>query len=298
MLFVRRPATRPLLRTWIAGQAVATAIYLGLYFLVVRVVAAGYDTMSLISTFLQGAFPKAGENWLAFFAIGVLKQFAYVASSWAGGGVALLLAALGLAVWLRKGDQRTVLVASLYLAVIGAVSMFFPFGRTRHTVLIGLVSLAAVGAGLDALGRWRAVGGLLGVLAFLAPTSDLHNLPIGEWQKSRWERALRQMDAAIPAGERLMVDKETDLMLRARLWTEQDRGVNTPVIKYKGNPILATHDFDWAATPTATIREAAGRAEWLADAGFNTGNLKARREELGLTTVIDEPGVLYLGRLR
>ena len=111
----------------------------------------------------------------------------------------------------------------------GAFAMFFPFGRSRHTILTGLLTLAATGDGIEALSkrcRLGATGALL-ALAIFASTPDVHNPYFASWQKARWESAMRQMDEAVPAGTTLLAGSETTEMLRLRLMPRDQRRVRT-----------------------------------------------------------------------
>ena len=183
--------------------------------------------------------------------------------------------------------------------------MFFPFGRSRHTVLTGLLTLAATGAGIDALSkrlRLAPISAML-ALAIFASMPDIHNPVFARWQKSHWESAMQQMDEAVPAGATLLANSETTEMLRLRLMPRDQRRVRTgnrQTVVYKGQFVTTVSPTEWEGTPTeairAAIRETRGQV-WIIDAGLDGGGLRARRKELGVTTVIDEPGVLYLGRL-
>ena len=111
------------------------------------------------------------------------------------------------------------------------------------------------------------------------------------------------MDEAVPAGATLLTDSETTEMLRLRLMPRDQRRVRTgkrQTVVFKGQFVTTVKPTEWARTPTeairAAIRETRGPV-WIIDAGFDVGGLGTRRNKLGVTTVIDEPGVLYLGRL-
>jgi len=155
-VFVRQPASRALLPIWAGGQCLAALSYVALFFLVVRPVAENTDAPGLIATYLKGAFPQPGQNPIVFFLIGAAKQLINIAGGAAGAIILGLFGSVGLAAWYRSGDSRWVMVTGIYLTAIGAYAKFFPFGMSRHSVLIGLLSLAAAGAGIDALGQvWR-----------------------------------------------------------------------------------------------------------------------------------------------
>jgi len=308
-VFVRQPASRALLPIWAGGQCLAALSYVALFFLVVRPVAENTDAPGLIATYLKGAFPQPGQNPIVFFLIGAAKQLIYIAGGPAGAIILGLFGSVGLAAWYRSGDSRWVMVTGIYLTAIGAYAKFFPFGMSRHSVLIGLLSLAAAGAGIDALGQvWRgarvAVTGVLVTLAIFNSVPDVHNIDLDFWQKDRWERAWVLVDEAVPAGSTLLADGEATDMLRHRFMPRDQRRVGTRnprTVIYKGQLVTTVARGDWAiiSTPVieAAIQETSGSV-WLIDTGFNVDALKSRQLELGIATVVDEPGVLYLGRLR
>ncbi len=140
-------------------------------------------------------------------------------------------------------------------------------------------------------------------LAIFASTPDIHNPVFAHWQKARWESAWQQMVEAIPAGATLLADRETTEMLRLRLMPRDQRRVRTGnprTVVYKGQFVTTVRPTEWERTPTEAIRAAIRETQgpvWSIDAGFTVGWLGSRRKELGITTVMDEPGVLYLGRL-
>lgn len=301
-LLARRPEMRPVLWPWVAGQCV-TAVHLGLHqIFLLRVVSAQFPSSDLFRGYLHAGFPLPGQNWAVFLALGTLRQFAYLASSWEAGGVAALLAAAGLVAWYRKGDERLVLVSGVYLAAFGALAMIHPFARSRHTALIGMVTLAAVGAGIDLLGRWKWLAAMAAAMALFLPAMDSHNIPNIRWDKGRWDRAMGQLDQALPEGAVLLADRESQHMLMSRLVPREQRRMSIRQvgdIHYKGNTVRGARTFDWEYMPSTEILAMAPAGHvWIVDMGFNSDSVKLRATELGVTTVVDEPGVLYLGRLR
>lgn len=302
-MLARRVDTRRLFPLWAAGQMAMAAVLGALYYFVVRVVTAAFPTQKLLAGYLHGSVPAPGQNPLVFVGIGIWKQFAYAGSSWALGLLAAVLAAAGMWVWWRKGEERLVLVTAVFLAVGAALAMIFPFGRTRHTVLIGLVGLAATGVGLEQLGRWKAVVAVMAAAALcLLPTPDAQNIRTDSWERVRWERAIQQVESAVPEGATTLADLETFWMWQTAL---QPRGIRQLKSTHKrqmnfgGRRVVSAGVFDWLTLPAEEIlaRAPAGPV-WIVDMGFDAESVKARARELGLTAVVDEPGVLYLGRLR
>ena len=153
------------------------------------------------------------------------------------------------------------------------------------------------------MGRWKAVVAVMAAAALCwLPTPDAQNIPMDRWERGRWERAVRQVEAAVPEGATILADQETFWMWQAVLeprGTRLLRDASNRPLNYGGRRVVSTAVFDWLALPAAEIlaRVPAGTV-WLVDTGFNAESLKARERELGLTPVVDETGVIYLGRLR
>ncbi len=301
-VLVRRPALRSLLPVWLAGQAGGVLLYALLYVYLVRVISMQFPATDMFTSYMRASFPVERNNWLLFFAAGTVKQFAYVGSSWVFGVAGTLLAMAGLAAWARRRDERVVLVAAVFLAVVGAIANFHPYGRSRHTALIGLVGLAAVGAGIELCGRWKWVVALVSAAALLMPVMDPHNLSNTQWDKRRWDGAMAQMELAMPEGTTLMTDRESLHMMKARLLPREKRRIKVRKagdFRFKGRVVVEAETFDWGGMTAAQIVAMAPAGPvWIVDMGFNADSLKTRERELGLTAVVDEPGVLYLGRLR
>ncbi len=299
-VMARRQECRVLLPVWVAGQCALAGVMGMLYLFILRVVTEALPVHKLLAGYLHASIPAEGQNPLAFVAIGVWKQFAYLSSSWAAGLAAGALAAAGLWVWWRRADERFVLVTAVFLPAAAALAMLHPFGRTRHTVLTGLVALAAMGAGIELLGRYRVwLAAAAAVTLCLLPTPDSMNVPTGYGERAGWERALDQMVAAIPDGTTVLTDRETSLMLQTRLVPRGERRLKSAGFRYKGWSVVSPRAFDWKALRTEQILAIAPAGPvWVIDMGFSVDNLKERAPTLGLTAVIDVPGVLYAARLR
>ncbi len=308
-VLARNPEKRRLLAVWLAGQAAAGALYGWLYITVVRPLAAMTPTQSLINTYLRGAFPRPGETPLVFLSGGSFKQLVYTVSSLPAGVWTALLFAAGGVVWVRRGETRAVLVLSLYLAGVGALLSFFPFGRSRHSVVVGFVSLAAVAAGIDfVMGRWGQWGRMAATGALLAsmfafPFGDLHNIPHESWRKPAMDHSVARLVAEIPPEATLVADDETIQMLIARLAPRDRRRSNKDrpgELLIRGRAVRSMGRFDWDSLNKQRadqVRSTTRRGDWLIDTGFTVGGLKRREKEWGLAPLIDQPGMLYLARI-
>ncbi len=305
---LREPALRPLVAPWVAGQTACAGIYAALYWIVVRPVLERTNAPELIQTYLRGGFPQPGENLLVFLAAGSFKQAVYFAGSLPGGLLAAGLILLGLGIWLQQRDSRALLILALALTAAGAMAQFYPYGRSRHTVAIGLVCLGALGAGVEVLARrWPvarwALPSLLLALSFFAPLPDVHNIDLAGWSKPSWDRSVDEMRRRVPSGATILADDEAFQMLQANFSPRN--------LRYQASG--AAHQlqlehftvkslvWEWRNTPVSWVTEEARHTTggvWLIDTGFDIGAAKAHATKLGAETVWEQPGVMYLARLR
>lgn len=304
--FWREPAARRLLAPWLAGEGTAIALYAWLYHSVVRTLANDPSAPRLLSDYLREQFPQAGEAILVFLGKGILAQLSYVTGGWASGLLALLLAATALWRWAQSREPRWILVAGLYSVFFGAIARFFPFGLTRHTAVLGVLSLLAVAAGLEQLQprlRWLALAAIVGLSA-LFPARDPQKIPLSSWQRARMEKAWAAVADRLPDSAALLADEESALYIRAKF---HPRGQRQAILlgrgktTYRGREVQVSPRFDWSQQDIPAIRalaQHAGSDVWIVDTGFRAGSIRARSDQLGLETVVDEPGVLYLGRFR
>lgn len=306
----REPEMRRLLSAWVAGQSAALGLYAVLYWTVVRPVVARTDAQQLIQTYLRGGFPQPGENLFAFVATGWFKQFVYFSGSLSGGLLAAVLALIGLIVWLRQKDSRILLVLALTMTACGAIAQFYPFGRSRHTAAIGLVCLGAMGVGLEAFAqRWRPARWVaplfLLTVSLATPLPDVHNVDLQGWSKAKWSEALAKLQREVPPGATLLADYEAFQMLQANLAPRHMR-YQTVVSAERleiGNFAVKPSRGEWKRVPMewvtaeAAVAAATGSV-WVIDSGFDMGAAETNLRKLGMDVVIDEPGVLFLARLR
>jgi len=304
----REREIRSLLPVWLAGQSGCAGLYAVLYVFIIRPLVDRTNAPQLIQTYLSGAFPQAGENLLVFTAVGSSKQIVYLTGSLAGGVLAACFLFIGLGLWLRQRDSRALLVISLCLATAGAIAGFYPFGRTRHTVAIGMVCLSAIGIGIDILGkrwktvRWAAPATLLAI-SFLVPWPDIHNIAIERWSNHRWRHSLTELQRLVPPGATILADDEALQMLQAYLAPRNDRFRTTdqPNSLALGNFTVKSIEWEWRRVCTEWVAQQSATATgsvWVVDSGFDIWAAKRRATEAGAEAMIDEPGVLFLARLR
>ncbi len=304
----RELETRRVLGVWVGGQCGAAALYGAIYVWVMVPLLQQGSVVSVVKSYLAGAFPREGE-WLPLFvAKGAVKQFSYILGGEWAGILGIVAAGVGILFWWKRGDMRWVLAIGVHLAAAGAILEFYPYGRSRHTVLIGLVGLGAVGAGLEALGAVRkwvspAVVGVFFALLLTARTGDIHNIPMDFWDKELWEVAMERVEYRVPPGATVLADRETLYMLGQRYFRREERRLQFP----EGIPIVVRgwrvipRKFSWTQERPEEIRAAlngVGGPVWILDMGFDGGTVSSLSERLEIETVVEEPGIVYLGRVR
>ncbi len=204
--------------TWAAGQLVALLLYGLLFLLQVRPL----EVLGIEDTYLHGAFPSPARMLIFPFA-GTLKQFAYLMASVPLGALALVLFAIAI-FWLwtgRTGIERSkgralalLLVVPFLLAMAGAYAQHFPYGRTRHTLVIGIFAAIGIAIFVQTLRPRAAIVVLAGAL-LLTPlwywrgNRDLQDISPDRNGKELMHQCLDYMRAAIPPDALIFTERET-----------------------------------------------------------------------------------------
>lgn len=208
-----RIANRPgaVKAAWAAGQLAAAALYGALFVMQVRSLSGGGIERAAVSGWLYGAFPRPGEMW-AFPFVNTVKPFAYLMASIPAGAVALAMfvAAAALLCTGRTGSDRgkarglaALLVVPFLLNMAGAYSHFFPYGRSRHSLVVGLFAACGVGIFVETLPRRLAITVLWGALLltpiwYKAADRDQQNIAPDRNQKVLMVECLDYMHRHIP----------------------------------------------------------------------------------------------------
>lgn len=149
--------------TWAAGQLVALALYGFLFAIQIGNFRGGTTEQAAVSVWLRAGFPQTG-GMLAFPFVNTVKQFAYLMASVPAGMVASVLFAAALfLLWTgRTGIERSksralavLIVVPFLLNIAGAYAHLFPYGRSRHTLVIGLFCACGMAIFVERLpGAW------------------------------------------------------------------------------------------------------------------------------------------------
>jgi hypothetical protein len=286
--------SRAMAITWALGQAAALFIYAFLYWTSLRVLLHSPSTQGSIDGFLRGAFPQQNQNIVLFGLLGTLKQFSYVFGSiWLGTLAALLFSVTILWSISPKGrDMRTLvilLISPFIFAFAGALMHILPYGRSRHTAILGFFVAAGVGIALEKLARsrpWIAVlaAGLLIPIWQVAAEPDQNNIEMKRHHMQSMISAVNYIQSSVPPGSLILTDLETSLLLRFYIsgekpvFLEQTKGCPSAINLGRFRVAWSRWDFENAdnfMTDLNAVQNRCGlagaQAIWVADGGFSIG---------------------------
>lgn len=217
-------APRDVKITWAAGQCAALGLLAFLY----KAQIQGYVSDAAAgasSTWLLTDFPH-GATTLTFPLVNTAKLFAYMLSSNAAGVVGVAaFAAVVACLWtgragIERGKSRSLailLVAPLVLGIAGAYARHFPYGKTRHAMVIGVIGVAAIAILFGSFPRRIAIA-TLWIALLLTPvwvwkTEPAQQITSDRNRKKQILECLNYMRAAIPPNVPVLADYETLLVL-------------------------------------------------------------------------------------
>jgi hypothetical protein len=219
---------------WVAGQAGAALIYLGLLFSQVLPRLERARTSGEYEIWLEPLFPRSGDHPLRVLAAGLLAQLGYlVVADWAPPACALLWPA-GLVLVGRRARALLVLFGGPVLLMwMATLARLHPYGGSRHSVLLALSLAAGIAVAADrALSSRPALVALLALaFAFTAGSPSLArarlDMPAESQQKRHLEAALAFLGQRLPPDAVLLTDVETRQILghylAGREWLPETR---------------------------------------------------------------------------
>ena len=265
---------------WAAGQAVVLILYGALFIANGRFIPGSVTAEVVRTSYLGSAFPHRG-TLLTFPWTNILKQSEYLMASTTLGACGTVVFVLSLFfLWTGRtpiAREKARALAILFtvpfaLGLIGAYARMYPFGRSRHTVMVGVFVACGIAIFIASLPRRARVAILCAPLVMIAvwlgfPDHDQGNLPAGRNRKSDLLECIAYMHAVIPPGTRIFTDRETLQLL----------------IYYEGGP--------WPlAKPAPVFTDVALAGRWRAgwrNSRFNTASqyqtaLAAFRAQYGI----------------
>lgn len=207
--------------TWALGQVGILGIYAFLYRTQISKVRGGTMERFAVEVWLRDSYFKGGSR-LHFAAARTVDVFHYLSGDTVVGWVGLLLFATALALKGRVPKAFRALLLMPFLAVgIAALAGLFPYGGTRHDVILLPFALAGIAVALDSL------SGLVPSFVFLGPLlaaaiAGLGNwgadpapgeIPPGEQDKSAVQKALALLRASLAPGDLVFTDAQTNVEL-------------------------------------------------------------------------------------
>ena len=191
---------------WAVGQLAAAGLYGWLYVIQVRRYQGSGLELYAVRGWLHAGFPQAG-GLLLFPVANTVKQFKYLTGSTAAGGVAFVLFAAAIVLlWKERRPLAVLLVVPFALCMAGAYLHRFPYGATRHTVVLGVLGAVGIATLLEYAPRRTGMAVLPGiVLAGLLwqmhPTTE--TVPVSRYDM---RQCVDYMRAAIPPGTLVFTD--------------------------------------------------------------------------------------------
>jgi hypothetical protein len=159
---------------WFAGQAGALGIIAFLFSSQILPLRQSGVPSEIAATWLSSSIFQAGQNhFFAFAGAKTVRLFRYFFSQGTIGILGLLLFFYGLAMLLRRGNTRAnrtlaaLLILPFLITLAAAIAGVYPYGGTRHDVLLVMFAIPAIAVGLDTLNldamgiRWRGAKILL-----------------------------------------------------------------------------------------------------------------------------------------
>jgi dolichyl-phosphate-mannose-protein mannosyltransferase len=159
--------------TWLAGQVGALGIIAFLFGSQISPLRRNGVPAEIADTWLSSSiFHPGQDHFFTFVVAKTVRLFRYFFSHGTIGTLGLLLFFLGLVMLFRRGKSALtlLLVLPFVITCATAVAGVYPYGGTRHDVLLVVFAIPAIAVGLDTLKleavgiRWRGMKALLLVI--------------------------------------------------------------------------------------------------------------------------------------
>lgn len=217
-----RGSPKSLKATWLGGQIGALMLYGFLFIKQVRKFRGGPIEGDAVGGWLADGFPK-WANLFTFPVVNTPKQFEYLMASVPLGVVTLLLFVSAI-ILLWTGKTRieqakaralaVLLVLPFLLAIAGAYADLFPYGRSRHTLVMGLFGAVGGAIFLGTLPRRMGVAVIAGMSAltplwYWKADLDPQDIDPARHQKLLMLESMDYMRAKIPPGSLVFSNWQT-----------------------------------------------------------------------------------------
>jgi Dolichyl-phosphate-mannose-protein mannosyltransferase len=145
---------------WFAGQAGALAIFGFLFKSQILPLRRSGVSSEIASTWLTSSIFQVGHDHFFTFIVGkTVRLFRYFFSHGTIGTLGLLLFLFGLVILFRRSKNALaiLLILPFLITLATAIAGVYPYGGTRHDVLLVMFAIPAIAVGLDTL-NLEAVG--------------------------------------------------------------------------------------------------------------------------------------------
>ena len=233
---IGRPAK--LTGLWIATQLGAFAICAFLFESQVSKLRHSGLPSEIAATWLRNSILQPGENFFGFAWTRTLRLFRYFFSHGTIGVLGLLLFAFAVVAMLwparRLGRKRhpalaLLLLLPFLLTLVASITGLYPYGGTRHDVLLAMFAVPGVAIGLDRL-RLGRMGAAIGIksasLAAALIICNLFSSPSGPYIAPRNQQRNLMREAVnflnlLPPGSTIFTDQQGSMVLNYYLCGEQ-----------------------------------------------------------------------------
>jgi hypothetical protein len=220
---------------WIAGQAIALTICAFLYKSQISKLQQIGIPSEIASTWLRSSmFHRGEDNLLIFIWSKTLRLFRYFFSNGTVGFLALLLFVFALVTLLRPSANHhrralaSLLLLPFLITLATSIAGVYPYGGTRHDVLLAMFAIPGIAIGLDnlplgskALAKWLKPA----VLASALIIGNTFPSPTGPYIRPRNQsRELMQQAMsslrALPNNSTIFTDDQGSMVLNYYLCSE------------------------------------------------------------------------------
>ena len=215
---------------WATGQIGALALCAGLYFSHIRPLRNSGLANDIAETWLRSSLYHPGEDSFLHFAIHqTTRLFRFAMSQGTIGTIALLLFIAGVVKFSVKQDGRglkapsrwelsSFLVLPFAITLSAALAGVYPYGGTRHDVILVLFGLTGASLGLAGIpGGWKTVVWPLVILGLLVcnlfPFPTPPYILLKNQQKHLMTAAVGFMQQHVAPGDLVLSDFEGGLLL-------------------------------------------------------------------------------------
>jgi 4-amino-4-deoxy-L-arabinose transferase-like glycosyltransferase len=211
---------------WAAGQLLALGICAVLFVTQVSKLRQSGVPSEIAATWLSQSTFHPGQDHVVIFAISkTVRLFRYFFSHGSIGVLMLLLfvAAVVALFWAKTRTQSPRLVAVLltvpfFIAIAVAIGGLYPYGGTRHDVVLALFAIPGIAMGINVAWRKLGVRGTLALLVLLLVVCNVFASPTPPFirpknqQRGLMKDAVRFLNSQ-PRGSAILADYQGGLVL-------------------------------------------------------------------------------------